>query len=122
MTAAAPIPRRRSEKPVHTALAFIIVVLFAASGFAPYFVKIPEGQGGNLIVGFAEALKNIAILVVGYYFGSTATNAKRNEMLTEAALSPQPPPAPGTARIEAAADVRADLQVTDAPPAGERLP
>lgn len=108
-------------KVVHTILAFGIVAMFGASAFAPYLLPVPDGQGGNLIVSFAEAVKNITILVVGYYFGSTATNAKRNEMLTEKALGPAAPPAPGTARVEAAADVSAEVNVTskdepDAPP------
>lgn len=108
----------------HTALAFVIVGLFAVNSVLPYFVTVPAGQGGTLIIGTGKVLETIVVLVLGYYFGSTKESAKKTDALADqasaiaqaapAAAAAALTPEPGTATITAAPDV--DVEIRDAKP------
>jgi hypothetical protein len=105
--------------PTHTLLAFSIVGLFALTVILPYFVNVPEGQAGTLIVSGGKVVETVVVLVLGYFFGSSAESKKKTDALASVASNQaQATPAPGTATMTAAADVDAHLVVEDKPADG----
>lgn len=98
---------------MHTVLALLVMAAFIAATFGPYFLNVPDGDGGTIILNGMKVLETLAVLIVGYYFGSTATNSKRNDMLTEAALSPTPKP---TQQVEVVNPPENPVQTEEAKP------
>lgn len=69
------------EPFTHAVLAVVVLGLFGLSYVLPYFVAIPAGQGGVLIVGAAKVIETIVVLVLGYYFGSSRGSARKEQIL-----------------------------------------
>lgn len=76
-------------------LAFLLVALFGAYSLLPYFVPIPAGEAGTLIIGVTKVIENAVFLVLGFYFGSTVGSADKTKILADLAAKPPPnaPPA-----------------------------
>lgn len=76
-----------AEKPIHAALVVVVMLLFCVSYVFPFFFKVPPGDAGVIILNSTKVIENVVLAVVFYYFGSTASNTKRNEAITDAALA-----------------------------------
>jgi hypothetical protein len=69
-------------------LALNIFITFAVVIMLSYFIKIPvDGPLGQLL----ETLKNIVLLMVGFYFGSSKDSQKKTDAMI--ANPPAQPPA-----------------------------
>lgn len=65
-------------------LAINIFVTFAAVTIGGLFIRIPiDGATGQLL----EVLKNIVLLMVGFYFGSSSGSKDANQTVKEIALA-----------------------------------
>lgn len=68
-------------------LALNIFITFAIVIMLAFFVKIPvDGPLGQLI----EVLKNIVLIMVGFYFGSSAGSKSKDDALIKNAAPPTP--------------------------------
>lgn len=109
----------RASRGLQAILALLVFALFTASSVLPYFVTIPEGTAGNLILSSFETVKNVTLIIVGWAFGSTVGSARRNDQLMDQLRQP-PPPAPGTATFQVGAPASVDVQ--PGPAGGTRDP
>lgn len=78
-----------------TLLAIGIFALFAATVLLPYFQDVPTGAATNLILTTSEILKAVLLLVVGYFFGTSQSSARKDEVIAaQVAPVPVAPAAP----------------------------
>lgn len=89
-------------------IAFALIGGFIFFSVAPYVFTIPAGRSGDLIVGNMETLRNITLVVLAFYFGTTVNSQRDRETIRQQALQQpvlDPVPAirvepPATLKIE----------------------
>lgn len=111
-----------------TLLAIGIFALFAATVLLPYFQDVPVGAATNLILTTSEILKAVLLLVVGFYFGTSQSNARKDEVIAAqvtpppaaaAPAPPAPPASPADGKVNLAPGERLEVQADPASTDGE---
>lgn len=80
-------------------IAFAIILLFGAIELIPYWVTIPPGRNGDLILQGAKTVEVIVMLVLSFFFATTVNAARKDVLLqnqqaaTAAARGSAPDPA-----------------------------
>lgn len=80
-------------------LALNIFITFAAVVLLSLFIKIPiDGPAGQLL----EVLKNVVLIMVGFYFGSAISNRRKDEaIIGQMAPAKNPPNVPDVTPVVA---------------------
>lgn len=64
-------------------LALAIVLLFGVQSLIPYFIPVPGGDGGMLIIGAQKVLESIVVFVLGWYFGSSESSQAKDRTIAD---------------------------------------
>lgn len=75
---------------VRALLALSIVILFGAQSLLPYFVPVPGGDGGMLIIGAQKVLESVVVFVLGWYFGSSQSSHDKDRTIADLSAKPEP--------------------------------
>lgn len=87
-------------------IAFAMVILFGAIELLPYWVSIPTGRNGDLILQGSKTIEVIIMLVLGFFFATTVNAQRQQDTIRQQALNQQALPAPdpaGSMRVDAPA-------------------
>ncbi len=95
-----PSDHERLSAP-RTMLAIGIFGLFAATVIFPYFQAVPEGAATNLILTTSEILKAVLLLVVGFYFGTSQSSTRKDEVIAAQVTVPAVPAAASPVSLSA---------------------
>lgn len=68
-------------------IAFALIAAFIFFSLAPYVFTIPAGRSGDLIVANMETLRNITLVVLAFYFGTTVNSQRDRETIRQQALA-----------------------------------
>jgi hypothetical protein len=71
-------------------IAFAVIILFAAHTMVPYWVKVPDGRTGDLIISGGKTVETVVMLVLAFFFGTTVTSSKKDETIRQQALAMAP--------------------------------
>ena len=66
-------------------LAVMLVLLFGAHTFMPYFIAVPGGEGGVLIVGAQKVLESLVVFVLGYFYGTSKSSGGKDLTIADLA-------------------------------------